>query len=340
MVIGSRAPSVPVGALPSRSSRMFASVCPYFTVSIRIVTVRFTTACPGPGPVTRRASAERDLCLIADRGFGLERSTHLGNITVVKSHGTLLDGSQPLAQPLPVPPAPASNAEQAVAVPADARTRDRVAKTMLEHGPINAATLADLLGLTPAAVRRHLDAMTAEGRVIEVAERPVRGKVRGRGRPAKLFALSEAGRNAFPHGYDELAISALRFLDETGGEAAVKAFAERRLAGVEERYLGAARSDERPRRQRGSTRGAVRGAVRRRLRRVHPRSPAPASSSASTTARWLTLPRSSPRSATPRRRPSAGCSAPMSSVWPPSPTATVSAPRTFRCTAPPPPPPP
>ena len=126
--------------------------------------------------------------------------------------------------------------------PADARTRDRVAKTMLEHGPINAATLADLLGLTPAAVRRHLDAMTAEGRVIEVAERPVRGKVRGRGRPAKLFALSEAGRNAFPHGYDELAVSALRFLAETGGDAAVAAFAERRLAGVEERYARAART--------------------------------------------------------------------------------------------------
>ena len=61
--------------------------------------------------------------------------------------------------------------------------------------------------------------MTASGRVVEVAERPVRGKVRGRGRPAKLFALSEAGRSAFPHGYDELAISALRFLGETGGDA-------------------------------------------------------------------------------------------------------------------------
>ena len=121
-------------------------------------------------------------------------------------------------------------------MPADARTRDRVAKAMLEHGPVNAATLADLLGLTPAAVRRHLDAMTADGRVVEVAERPVRGKVRGRGRPARLFALSEVGRTSFPHGYDELAASALRFLAETGGDAAVEAFARRRLAGVEERY--------------------------------------------------------------------------------------------------------
>ena len=114
---------------------------------------------------------------------------------------------------------------------------------MLEHGPVSAATLGELLGLTPAAVRRHLDAMTASGRVIEVAERPIRGKVRGRGRPAKLFALSEAGRNAFPHGYDELAISALRFLGETGGDAAVEAFAAQRLAGAEARYQGLLAAD-------------------------------------------------------------------------------------------------
>ncbi|BEP15646.1 transcriptional regulator [Acidothermaceae bacterium B102] len=122
-----------------------------------------------------------------------------------------------------------------------------MAKAILEHGPVSAATLAELLGLTPAAVRRHLDSMTAAGRVVEVAERPVRGKVRGRGRPARLFALSEAGRSSFPHGYDELAASALRFLAETGGEAAVDAFAHQRLAGVEERYrslLSAAGADD------------------------------------------------------------------------------------------------
>jgi predicted ArsR family transcriptional regulator len=153
----------------------------------------------------------------------------LGNITVVKTSGAILEDTSGVAGEAAVEPC-------LPAVPADARTRDRVAKAMLEQGPVNAATLAELLGLTPAAVRRHLDAMTAEGRVVVVAERPVRGKVRGRGRPAKLFALSEAGRNSFPHEYDELAASALRFLAETGGDAAVSAFARRRLAGVEERY--------------------------------------------------------------------------------------------------------
>ena len=40
---------------------------------------------------------------------------------------------------------------------ADERTRDRVLNAVLEHGPISAAELGDLLGFTPAAVRRHLD---------------------------------------------------------------------------------------------------------------------------------------------------------------------------------------
>jgi predicted ArsR family transcriptional regulator len=144
----------------------------------------------------------------------LAAAAELGNINVVKTSVGLVE--------LP------AGGERA-----DVRTRDRVAKALLEHGPVSAATLADLLGLTPAAVRRHLDALTAAGRVVEVAERPVRGKVRGRGR---LFALSEAGRSSFPHGYDELAVSALRYLSETGGPEAVEAFATQRLAGVEARY--------------------------------------------------------------------------------------------------------
>ena len=38
------------------------------------------------------------------------------------------------------------------------RTRDRVLRGVLNHGPVSAASLGELLSLTPAAVRRHLDA--------------------------------------------------------------------------------------------------------------------------------------------------------------------------------------
>jgi predicted ArsR family transcriptional regulator len=119
---------------------------------------------------------------------------------------------------------------------ADARTRDRVAQTLLEQGSATAATLGERLGLTPAAVRRHLDAMIEAGVVEEVPERRVRGASRGRGRPARRFALTQRGRAAFPHAYDELATEALRFLADSAGESAVEAFARSRVAALESRY--------------------------------------------------------------------------------------------------------
>ena len=130
----------------------------------------------------------------------------------------------------------------------DAPTRERVARTFLELGPSTAAVLAERLDLTPAAVRRHLDHLLAEG-AVEAREPRVYG-TRGRGRPAKVFAITEAGRDRFDQQYDDLAVQALRFLEETGGDAAVLEFARRRVAGIETHYdeivAGRARDSSRP----------------------------------------------------------------------------------------------
>src|SRR5690606_26202112 len=82
------------------------------------------------------------------------------------------------------------------------RTRERIARLILEHGPQTAAALAQELGVTAAAIRRHLEQMTADG-VVEPAE-DRRRRRRGRGRPAKVFALTDAGRAAFHQAYDDL----------------------------------------------------------------------------------------------------------------------------------------
>ena len=115
----------------------------------------------------------------------------------------------------------------------DGRTRDRVSALLLEHGPQTAAELAARLGISPAAVRRHLDALVAAGRV----EERVAGATahRGRGRPARRFHLTDAGRSAFPHAYDDLALTALRYVAASGGPDAVRAVAEQQLAGLEAR---------------------------------------------------------------------------------------------------------
>jgi predicted ArsR family transcriptional regulator len=94
--------------------------------------------------------------------------------------------------------------------------------------------LAERLGLTPAAIRRHLDVLLASGH-LEARERRVYGS-RGRGRPAKVFVLTDAGRAVFYTAYDSLAIDALEFLAASAGPEAVTLFAESRMAKGEQRY--------------------------------------------------------------------------------------------------------
>ncbi|WP_312871562.1 helix-turn-helix transcriptional regulator [Amycolatopsis acididurans] len=126
----------------------------------------------------------------------------------------------------------------------EGRTRHEVARLLLEDGPMTAVVVADRLGISPTAVRRHLDALVADG---EAATRdaPRRGP-RGRGRPAKLFLLTEAGRARFGHAYDDLASSAIRFLSEHAGEDAVRAFAERRVASLVEPHRAAVTARQEP----------------------------------------------------------------------------------------------
>jgi predicted ArsR family transcriptional regulator len=113
-------------------------------------------------------------------------------------------------------------------------TRARVARLILENGPVTAASLGTTLGLTPAAVRRHLDHLLEDG-MIENRTARVYGN-RGRGRPARVFAITDAGRSAFEHTYDDLATSALRFLAERAGPGAVTEFARRQVSELERRY--------------------------------------------------------------------------------------------------------
>ncbi|UQI44191.1 ArsR family transcriptional regulator [Streptomyces sp. HU2014] len=118
-------------------------------------------------------------------------------------------------------------------------TRNRVVRSILDHGPSTAAELALRLELTQAAVRRHLDTLAAEG-IVEPREKRVYG-ARTRGRPAKAFALTDCGRDAFDQAYDKLAEDALRWIAQAAGggemgEAAVAAFARARMAAQAEAY--------------------------------------------------------------------------------------------------------
>ncbi|WP_314710361.1 helix-turn-helix domain-containing protein [Propionibacterium acidifaciens] len=113
-------------------------------------------------------------------------------------------------------------------------TRHHVLQELFSNGPATAAELAERLGVTPAAIRRHLGVLEVGGRIVE-RERPVRGR-RGRGRPAKEYVLTDRGRSAFFQDYDTLALEALSALVEAAGPSAVVRVGERRHGEVEARY--------------------------------------------------------------------------------------------------------
>jgi len=117
-------------------------------------------------------------------------------------------------------------------IPADdSRTRDQVARSILENGPSTAAVLSQRLGLTPAGIRRHLDLLVNDG-VLEARE-PQSALIRGRGRPSKVFVMSDKGREQFEHSYDDLAVAALKFMSAHSGDHLVNSFAQSRADDIE-----------------------------------------------------------------------------------------------------------
>lgn len=117
----------------------------------------------------------------------------------------------------------------------DGHTRSAIVQLLLE-GPTTAVQIGARLGISAAGVRRHLDALIDAG---DAESAPAASwQHTGRGRPAKRFRLTAAGRNKLDHTYDDLAAAAMRQLREIGGDDAVRTFARRRidtiLAGVGE----------------------------------------------------------------------------------------------------------
>ena len=117
----------------------------------------------------------------------------------------------------------------------DGQTRREIVKLLLESGVITAVEIGRRLGISAAGVRRHLDALVDDG---DAEANPAAAWQQvGRGRPAKRYRLTPAGRAKLEHSYDDLASAAMRQLREIGGDEAVRTFARRRidtiLAGVD-----------------------------------------------------------------------------------------------------------
>ena len=98
---------------------------------------------------------------------------------------------------------------------------------LLVEGPITAGQIGERLGISAAGVRRHLDALTEAGDAESNAA--AAWQHNGRGRPAKRYRITAAGRAKLEHAYDDLAVAAMRQLRELGGDDAIRTFARRRI---------------------------------------------------------------------------------------------------------------
>lgn len=125
-----------------------------------------------------------------------------------------------------------TSAARTTAPDIEERTRDRVLGAVLEHGPVSAAGLGELLGFTPAAVRRHLGALTGEG-LIEV--KLVSNSASGAGRPARRYVVSPQGQAHLGNDYLSIARAALEQLARVGGSEAVEDFTRHRYQQMEDR---------------------------------------------------------------------------------------------------------
>ena len=109
-------------------------------------------------------------------------------------------------------------AQQSKAAPENSATRSAVLDLLKRRGEQSAAALGEALGVTPMAARLHLYDLEAEGLAAARAE------ASGRGRPTKLWRLTDTAAKVFPDAHQGLAvemIGAVESLFGAGGLAKI-----------------------------------------------------------------------------------------------------------------------
>ncbi|RME75328.1 MAG: transcriptional regulator [Chloroflexi bacterium] len=96
-------------------------------------------------------------------------------------------------------------------------TRRRILMLLKEKGELTADELAEALGISAVAVRRHLTKLESDDLVT------YREVQRGMGRPSYVYRLGEAAASFFPRRYEELAINVLETIRELYGKEAIDA---------------------------------------------------------------------------------------------------------------------
>ena len=108
--------------------------------------------------------------------------------------------------------------------------RRRLLELIKSEGPQTASELAERLGVTPVAVRQHLQTLCRDGLLVYVEERrPV-------GRPARRWRVSEAAQPFFPDSHREFAVGLIEAIDGALGGEALQRLVEERVRRQIRRY--------------------------------------------------------------------------------------------------------
>lgn len=101
-------------------------------------------------------------------------------------------------------------------------TRREILDALGRSAGLTADQLAETLGVTAMAIRKHLAALQAEGLLIDRLER------RPIGRPVYVYALAPTARDLFPQQYQELTTDLIDDLRAMDGEDKVERLFQRR----------------------------------------------------------------------------------------------------------------
>jgi len=119
-------------------------------------------------------------------------------------------------------------------------TRRRILIALKERGGMTADELADKLGISAVAVRRHLTNLERD-RLVDHEQ-----VQRGMGRPSYVYRLTEAANQIFPNNYDLLASYVLEAIEELFGREAVDRIFEQRTQELAQSYRSLMKGDTLP----------------------------------------------------------------------------------------------
>ncbi|WP_139490743.1 helix-turn-helix transcriptional regulator [Brevibacillus dissolubilis] len=109
-------------------------------------------------------------------------------------------------------------------------TRDQILHMLKLKGSLPVSDIANDLGITEMAVRRHLNTLERDDLITSTLVRQAMG------RPTNVYSLSQQADELFPRNYSDLTLDFLKDIQEIDGDDKIDALFNRREDRLEEIY--------------------------------------------------------------------------------------------------------